>query len=62
MTTDMIGGNFNGDNAIDGLDFILWNAFKFTSSSDLAAVPEPATAWLVLVGLAAAATLRRRRG
>lgn len=33
----MIGGNFNGDSVIDGLDFILWNAFKFTSSMDAGA-------------------------
>ena len=34
-TVNSIGGNFNGDSVTDGLDFILWNAFKFTSSSDV---------------------------
>ena len=43
-------GDFNADGVSDVMDFNLWNNNKF-QSSDVVAVPEPATAVYVIVGL-----------
>ncbi len=40
-------GDFTADGSVDVSDFNTWNANKFTSSSDAAAVPEPACAMLL---------------
>ncbi|MEM8681180.1 MAG: PEP-CTERM sorting domain-containing protein [Planctomycetota bacterium] len=52
-------GDFNGDGVVDGQDFIIWNTSKFTASSgDVASVPEPSAAWLILLGMLGLATRR----
>jgi hypothetical protein len=51
-------GNANGDNVIDGADLAIWRTQFATAVGAAAAVPEPATAAILLLGLAA---LRRRR-
>lgn len=53
-------GDFNADGAIDGFDLLVWNANKFTSAdNNTAAVPEP-SATLMVLGMLALATRRRR--
>jgi hypothetical protein len=44
-------GDFNADGVVDGSDFGVWNSNKFRSSADGALVPEPATTWLLAVGM-----------
>ena len=53
-------GDFNADGFTDGPDFIEWNNNKF-QSSDVAAVPEPATCWAIAVGLLLMAGQRKGR-
>ncbi|MEM7313624.1 MAG: PEP-CTERM sorting domain-containing protein [Planctomycetota bacterium] len=57
---DWSKANFNGDAAIDVSDFNLWNGNKFTSS-DAAAVPEPATMLPLLLASMLLMGLRRSR-
>ena len=52
-------GDFNADGAIDGSDFGRWNSHKFTNANHL--VPEPATSWLMMLGLAITACRTRRQ-
>ena len=60
-STEWCMGNFSGDPVIDGVDFIAWNNHKFMSSGDaIAAVPEPASVWL-LVAMVVCLGGRRRR-
>ena len=42
-------GDFDGDGNVNGADFLIWNDNKFTSA-DVASVPEPAGALLVILG------------
>ncbi len=44
-------GDFNADGNVNGGDFLIWNTNKF-QSSDVSAVPEPASSFLILVGVA----------
>ncbi len=53
-------GDFNADGTTDGADFILWNQNKFRSSDTVAAVPEPAAAIAVLLGMLVVSRVRRR--
>ena len=48
--TDWSSGDFNFDGVTDGNDFTIWNDFKFQSVS-IAAVPEPASLALFMLGL-----------
>ena len=51
----------NGDGFTDGQDFIIWNQNKFTSAQRRsAAVPEPCSAALLVLGLLAAAACAGR--
>lgn len=43
-------GDFDANGGVDGSDFGLWNANKFTASDGDAVVPEPAFAWLLVLG------------
>lgn len=56
------GGDFNADGETDGQDFVIWNSNKFTSAdNELAAVPEPTSLVLLLLGgLAGLNSLRSR--
>jgi hypothetical protein len=56
-------GDFNADGSVDGQDFIIWNTHKFTGSNDtIHAVPEPASAIVLAIGvLLTAAVVRRSR-
>lgn len=59
--TNWSDGNFNADLVVDGQDFIAWNDNKFQSSmGDLAVVPEPSGALLLLIGFLALPVYRRR--
>ncbi len=57
-------GDANGDFAVDGADFLLWQA-QFTgdvaASPAASGVPEPATSTLAIASLAVLASYRRRR-
>jgi len=50
MVAAWCSGDFNADGTVDGLDFLDWNDNKFMSSDNQAAVPEPATGLMLLVG------------
>ncbi len=52
-------GDFNADGIVDGQDFLIWNGNKFQSADGVSAVPEPATALLLVFGVGCC--LRRRR-
>jgi hypothetical protein len=56
-------GDANGNGVVDGADLAIWKSqfVQATASGAAAAVPEPAAAGLLAVGLAAVAA-RRRRG
>ena len=53
--------DFNADGVTDVGDFNIWNGNKFTASSDAAAVPEPGTLGLLLIGLIGFFSAKRRR-
>ena len=60
--TSQAEGDTNGDGVVDGSDFLRWQQ-QFTGVAPLAAstaIPEPSSS-LLLVGLAAIATLVRFR-
>ena len=50
--------DFNADGTTDGLDFLAWNQNKF-QSADVSQVPEPAAAFMVILGFVALAIRRR---
>lgn len=55
-------GDFNSDGSVDVSDFNIWNGLKFTSSNDgVAAVPEPGSFGIMLLGLLGMVSRRRRR-
>lgn len=54
-------GDFNADGSIDVSDFNVWNGLKFTSSDTVAAVPEPGSLGIMIVGLVGLVSARRRR-
>ncbi len=44
------GGDFNADGSVDASDYILWNQYKFQTATR--GVPEPASTWLLGMGIA----------
>jgi hypothetical protein len=52
-------GDFNADGSIDVSDFNLWNVNKFTTA-DAAAVPEPSSILMAIMGLGFLGFARRR--
>ena len=44
-------GDFTADGSVDVSDFNLWNGAKFTSSDSVAAVPEPGSLVMLMIGL-----------
>jgi hypothetical protein len=58
-------GDADGDNDSDGEDFLLWQqqfgSLPGAGAAFAAAVPEPASAWMLLMGLVAVVRLRRNR-
>ena len=57
--TDWLRGDFTGDGLTDGLDYVVWsNNFKMGCPVVPTAVPEPASAVLLVLGICA---IRRRR-
>ena len=52
-------GDFNGDGVVDGLDYVVWsNNYQMGCPAAPTAVPEPASALVLLLGICA---IRRRR-
>ena len=60
-TAAWCSGDYNADGAVDGSDFGIWNANKFTSAAAVAAVPEPYSVTLSLLGAILLAVSTRRR-
>jgi hypothetical protein len=52
-------GDLNADGFTDGLDFIIWNEFKFMSSDGASAVPEPGMGVLLIAAVMGLAFVRR---
>ena len=75
VISDGLTGDFDGDNDVDGADFLVWqrdtnvgslsdwqNHFGEPMGGSVAAVPEPGSLLLLLAGGGLVSLLRRRRG
>jgi hypothetical protein len=53
-------GDYNDDDLVDGLDYLTWASHYLTGPNDASAVPEPSSSALLLMGIAALGSRRRR--
>ena len=53
-------GDANYDQSVDGRDFLIWQRQLGVASSAITVVPEPASAWIFAIGVAAVISRRRR--